>query len=72
MPEPCYEVEERYREFVQSVYLDVPDDNIKSIDSFIESYGLKKEDGLKNVQKIADIFENDYTYTLMPGVTPED
>lgn len=72
MPEPCYEVEECYREFVQSVYLDVPDDNIKSIDSFIESYGLKKEDGLKNVQKIADIFENDYTYTLMPGVTPED
>ncbi len=67
-----YNVEEKYREYVANTYMDIPEGNINSIDAFIKKYDLRSEDGLSNVQKITDIFEKDFTYSLIPGATPDD
>lgn len=65
-----YKEEEIYREYVYDTYLDVPKKNKKSIDTVLEENNITKMDGLNSVNKIIDLFEEKYEYTLMPGRTP--
>lgn len=65
------EREKRYSQYVHEVYLQVPQENRKTIQAFCEKYGLT-EDSDHLVEKLAAIFEQDYEYTLMPGVTPSN
>ncbi len=63
--------EEKYSKYVYDMYMDVPDENEKVIAEFCEKYGLNK-DSENITEKLKEIFQTDYTYTLMPGVTPKD
>lgn len=69
--EKILQTEEKYSEYVYDMYMDVPEKNEKVIKEFCENYGLTR-DSENIVEKLAEIFQNDYTYTLMPGVTPSD
>lgn len=61
--------EESYSRYVHDMYLDVPEENIDTISGFCQKYNLTSES--KNiVEKLSEIFVQDYEYTLMPGVTP--
>ena len=63
--------EEKYSKYVYDMYMDVPDENEKVIAEFCEKYGLNK-DSENITERLKEIFQTDYTYTLMPGVTPKD
>lgn len=63
------EKEQAYSEYVHQMYLDVPEENLSTIAAFCRKYGLTADsDNL--VEQVAGIFETDYEYTMMPGVTP--
>ncbi len=64
-----FDIEKKYSEYVHDMYMDVPEENEQVIQEFCEKYNLNK-DSEDIVEKVADIFEEDYEYTLMPGVTP--
>lgn len=68
----CYEYEKKYREYVYNTYLHIPKKNKKSIDKFIDKYGLDKSSGLDNIEKLQEVFQENFTYTLMPGITPDN
>lgn len=63
--------EEKYSEYVHNMYMDVPKKNEKVIAEFCEKYGLNK-DSENITEKLKEIFQTNYTYTLMPGITPKD
>lgn len=63
--------EKKYSEYVKDMYLDVPKINEESIKQFCEKYNLTS-DSDNIVEKITNIFNEDYEYTLMPGVTPSN
>lgn len=64
-----FDMEEAYSEYVHDMYLDVPKENIEAIADFCKEYGLSG-DSDDIVERLAEIFEENYEYTLMPGVTP--
>lgn len=61
--------EESYSRYVHEMYMDVPEENLESIAEFCRKYNLNAESE-NIVEKLSDIFKQDYEYTLMPGVTP--
>jgi hypothetical protein len=63
--------EEAYSEYVKDMYMEVPKDNIETISEFCEKYNLTK-DSSNIVERLTQIFEEDYEYTLIPGVTPSN
>ncbi len=63
------EREEKYSQYVHDMYMEVPEENKKSIEKFCKKYNLT-EDTENIVEKLSNIFENDYEYTLIPGKTP--
>gem|GEM_PF-2276815 len=66
-----YEKEETYRDYVYDTYLDVPEENIDTIEDFCEKYELTKDTPYVE-EKLEEVFATDYEYSLMPGVTPDD
>lgn len=65
------EMEEKYSDYVKKIYLDVPKENIKSIEEFCNNYELNK-DTEEIEKKVCEIFDKDYEYTLIPGKTPKN
>lgn len=66
-----FDDQDKYKEYVYDMYLDVPENNKKAIKQFCEKYHLTK-DTQDIPERLAEIFEQDYEYTLMPGKTPRD
>lgn len=65
----CDDVSNGYRDFVYKNYLYVPDKNKKLISQLCIQQGWHKND--ENIdRKIADFFQNEFTYTLNPGLVP--
>ena len=62
--------EKRYSEYVRDTYMNVPKMNEDVIDAFCKKYNLTK-DTEHIVERLQEIFEEDYEYTLMPGITPD-
>lgn len=65
------ELEQRYSEYVKEIYLGVPEETEDAIAEFCETYGLDESSG-DIVEQVAQIFEEDYEYTLLPGKTPSN
>ena len=61
--------EEQYSKYVHAVYLTVPEKNQSVIKEFCENYGLN-EKTKDPVGRLAEIFQENYEYTLIPGKTP--
>lgn len=61
--------EESYSQYVHDMYMDVPKENVESIAEFCSKYNLTAESE-NIVERLSEIFQQDYEYTLMPGVTP--
>lgn len=65
------EQEANYSEYVKDMYLEVPEEAEDAIKAFCDKYELTKD--TPNIEeRIAQIFSEDYEYTLMPGVTPSN
>lgn len=68
--EEVFDVESAYRKYVYDTYLDVPEKNRTVIMNILQKHDIYSEDGLYAIDKIKNMFENEYEYTLMPGKTP--
>lgn len=66
-----YDEEDKYYQYVKDVYMDVPEENIESIERFCEEYDLSA-DSENIVEKVQAAFREDFEYTLMPGRTPKN
>lgn len=51
-------------------YLMVPDENWSSLDEIANEQGLKCLNAKEAVEKVQNYFEEEYTYSLRPGLTP--
>lgn len=54
-----------------SKYLEIPDEQYKFIEKFCRKNDISGTSE-EVINKIKDVFTDDYSYTLSPGVTPED
>ena len=63
--------EAKYSEYVHEVYMQVPQENLQTIQNFCDKYDLSG-DSEDIVEKLAFIFERDYEYSLIPGKTPSN
>ncbi|MBQ9519753.1 MAG: transglutaminase domain-containing protein, partial [Firmicutes bacterium] len=58
-----------YRDFVRQNYMEVPDENRALIANLCVKEGFSADDPDLD-KKLADYFQNNYTYTLDPGLVP--
>lgn len=65
------EAEEAYRRIVYDTYLQVEQGQKERLLSLCRQNGILPEDG-DVVEKVQDFLQENYTYTLMPGVTPKN
>lgn len=64
------EQEEKYRKFVYERYMDVPEENAKVINEFIDEHNLDEcEDKIEGVK---EFLNDNYEYSLIPGKVPRD
>lgn len=58
-----------YNNLIREFYLDVPDANIDVLQKFCDQHNLKKTD-TDVVNRVVEILEKEYDYTLRPGRAP--
>lgn len=57
---------------VLSAYLTVPEENVEAIKAFCKEAGIKSTDSVEEkIEKVKICFENNYPYTIKPGITPD-
>ncbi len=63
--------EEAYAMYVKDTYLQIPDQNRKAIQNFVEKYSIDQNSDTL-VEDVVKTFQFEFEYTLKPGKTPGD